>query len=190
MPWDLSFHFCQLPREEFELFSSLMFHKMNKFDICKMALLWADQVDGINIFPKLPAQLRENYKAWERNKRVRKAAEKMKNDRTLLEEYLEHTVPQELEDTRKQIEKEDNKEAQAEIEESDDDVDLVVDVVVQEGVGIQEVAPTEQQLEPPSCLPVATMPQANSGVMPRERLVLDQEEARPTVANVPIAVEP
>jgi hypothetical protein len=176
-------------REEFELFSSLMFHKMNKFDSCKMALLWADQVDGINIFPKLPAQLREYYKAWERNKRVRKAAEKMKNDRTLLEEYLERTVPQELEDTRKQIEKEDNKEAPAETEESDDDVDMVVDVVVQEGVGAQEVAPTQQQLEPPSCLPVATMPQANSGVMPREML-LDQEEARPTVANVPIAVEP
>jgi hypothetical protein len=57
-------------------------------------------------------------------------------------------------------------------------------------VGTQEeVAPTQQQLEPPSCLPVATMPQANSGVMPREML-LDQEEARPTVANVPVAVEP
>jgi hypothetical protein len=53
-----------------------MFLKMNKFDSCKMALLLAGKVDGINILPKLPAQLQGYYKAWEQNKGLRIAADK------------------------------------------------------------------------------------------------------------------
>lgn len=55
-------------KREFELFSKIMLSvEMSKFDSRKMALLWVAHVDGVNVFPKEPAQLREYHKKWERN---------------------------------------------------------------------------------------------------------------------------
>jgi hypothetical protein len=45
-----------------------------------MAEQWLTYIDGLKVYPKLPSQLREYYKSLERNKRVLKAEQRMKND--------------------------------------------------------------------------------------------------------------
>jgi len=36
----------------------------------KMSIRWIEEIDGVEIFPKLPSQLREYHKRWESNKRI------------------------------------------------------------------------------------------------------------------------
>ena len=70
---------------------------MGGFAADDMALEWIKSVDGKKIFPKLPAQLRMYYKSWERNTRIKEAAERMRNDAGLLQQFLNKTVPTEVE---------------------------------------------------------------------------------------------
>jgi hypothetical protein len=56
-----------LKKEEFSCFSRIMLSGiLPKFDAEAVALEWMKDVDGITIFPKLPSQLRDYYKKWER----------------------------------------------------------------------------------------------------------------------------
>jgi hypothetical protein len=69
---------------------------MEKFDKNLMALKWMERVDGIDIFPKLPYQLRKYHKQWERNCQVQSAVENMKSDIDILNDVNEKQMPSEL----------------------------------------------------------------------------------------------
>jgi hypothetical protein len=85
--WDVPIPFLPaMAKEEFKLFSGLVL-QMGGFAADDMALEWIKNVDGKKKFPKLPAQLRMYYKSWERNTRIKEAAEKMQNDAGLLQEF-------------------------------------------------------------------------------------------------------
>jgi hypothetical protein len=66
---------------------------MPKFDARKMALKWIESVDGISVFPKLEAQLRQYCRSWERNQRIKNAMEKMKKTSDLLAKFTRSKVP-------------------------------------------------------------------------------------------------
>jgi len=69
---------------------------MSKFDADPMALMWISYVNGKNIFPKLPGQLREYHKRWERNRRVQTAVEMMKSDIAALDQLNLELIPDDL----------------------------------------------------------------------------------------------
>jgi hypothetical protein len=50
----------------------------------------------VNIFPKLPAQLRQYHTKWERNRCVQKAVKSMKSDLEILESLNKAQVPADL----------------------------------------------------------------------------------------------
>ena len=79
--------------EEAKLFSKLMLTLPGGFDAEKMAIEWCKQVDGINIFPKLPVYLRSYREAWERNRRVRDAVKNMTSRIEMLEEINRKEAP-------------------------------------------------------------------------------------------------
>jgi hypothetical protein len=81
---------------EFKLFTNLMLNKMSKFDADPMALMWISYVNGKNIFPKLPGQLREYHKRWERNRRIQTAVEMMKSDIAALDQLNLELIPTDL----------------------------------------------------------------------------------------------
>jgi predicted transport protein len=56
--------------DEYKLFTRLLLKEMRRFDPEEMALKWIASVDGVKVFPKLPAQLNTYHKKWERNRRV------------------------------------------------------------------------------------------------------------------------
>jgi len=82
--------------DEYKLFSHIMLHEIPNFNEEDMALKWMEYVDGVTVFPKLPAQLRQYHKKWERNRRVQKAAESMKSDLEVLKALNKTEVPEEL----------------------------------------------------------------------------------------------
>jgi hypothetical protein len=84
--------------EEYKLFSKLVLFELKNFDADKIALLWIDHLDGISIFPKLPAQLRQYYKVWQRNRRVQSAVRSMTSEKALLERMNKEHLPLELMD--------------------------------------------------------------------------------------------
>jgi hypothetical protein len=88
--------------KEIKLFSNIMLDVVNKFDSEKMALLWVDHVDGREIFPKLPVQLRKYHKKWDVNRRIKTGQEAMKKQNELLMKELSERVPSELYQRRKQ----------------------------------------------------------------------------------------
>jgi len=106
--WTVKIPFLPMARKhEFQLFSRLMFDAtMPKFDARKMALKWMESVDGISVFPKLEAQLRQYYRSWERNQRIKNAMEKMRKMGDLLAKYTRSKVPADmiLEQSRNQVE--------------------------------------------------------------------------------------
>ena len=59
----------------------------------KMSIRWIEEIDGVEIFPKLPSQLREYHKRWERNKRIQEALDKMKDDSELLKNFMNEQMP-------------------------------------------------------------------------------------------------
>ena len=61
-----------------------------------MALLWVAHVDGVGVFPKVPAQLREYHKSWERNECIKAAMKLAESDVALLQKYLIKTVPEDF----------------------------------------------------------------------------------------------
>lgn len=67
-----------------------------RFNANEMALKWIEHVDGVDIFPKLPAQLCQYHKKWERNRRVQKAVKAMKSDLEILESLNNEQVPADL----------------------------------------------------------------------------------------------
>lgn len=73
-----------------------MLDEMMRFNANEMALKWIEHVDGVDIFPKLPAQLCQYHKKWERNRRVQKAVKAMKSDLEILESLNNEQVPADL----------------------------------------------------------------------------------------------
>jgi hypothetical protein len=67
--------------------------EMDRCDGEKMALLWVRHIDGVLVFPKLPAQLRQYHKSWETNKCIKAAMRRTGNDNAILQRYLDHMVP-------------------------------------------------------------------------------------------------
>jgi hypothetical protein len=61
-----------------------------------MALKWIASVNGVKVFPKLPAQLNTYHKKWERNRRVQVAVNDMKSDIDALVELNQSQIPKEL----------------------------------------------------------------------------------------------
>ncbi|KAG7361532.1 hypothetical protein IV203_036633 [Nitzschia inconspicua] len=88
-------------KDEFRVFSRIMFRAdFARFDSEQMAHLWLEYVNRYTVYPKLPSQLREYHKAWERNKRIKRAEERMKTDSEMLKSFLESKVPIEIEERR------------------------------------------------------------------------------------------
>ncbi|KAG7364660.1 hypothetical protein IV203_037862 [Nitzschia inconspicua] len=88
-------------KDEFRVFSRIMFRAdFARFDSEQMAHLWMEYVNGYTVYPKLPSQLREYHKAWERNKRIKRAEERMKTDSEMLKSFLESKVSIEIEERR------------------------------------------------------------------------------------------
>ncbi|KAG7371941.1 hypothetical protein IV203_018083 [Nitzschia inconspicua] len=86
-----------IQRGECRLFSMLMLNDLQKFDDNRMAHLWIEHVNGCDIFPKLPVQLKKYHRYWERNRRIQDAMDRAKSDIELLNSYLTKSVPLELE---------------------------------------------------------------------------------------------
>jgi len=60
-----------MKKSEFSLFSRIMLQEAaSTFHSEKMSIRWIEEIDGVEIFPKLPSQLREYHKRWESNKRI------------------------------------------------------------------------------------------------------------------------
>ncbi|KAG7371052.1 hypothetical protein IV203_019622 [Nitzschia inconspicua] len=88
-------------KDEFRVFSRIMFRAdFARFDSEQMAHLWMEYVNGYTVYPKLPLQLREYHKAGERNKRIKRAEERMKTDSEMLKSFLESKVSIEIEERR------------------------------------------------------------------------------------------
>jgi hypothetical protein len=98
--WGVPLPFLPVIRpKELKVFSKIMLDELrNGFDSDRMSHLWIKYVDGYDIFPKLPSQLRDYYRSWERNDRIKRAAAKMRADQDLLQEFLDRTKPSELEE--------------------------------------------------------------------------------------------
>ena len=64
-------------KEENQLFERLILTApWGPLNFEQMAIEWCKEVDGVNIFPKLPVYLRTHYGKWQRNQRVRDAVAK------------------------------------------------------------------------------------------------------------------
>jgi hypothetical protein len=75
-------------KEEFKLFSDLLLSRLEKFDAEKMAALWIEYVDGKTIFPKLPVQLKNYHREWERNRRIGAQQRRAAPDLQLFNKFL------------------------------------------------------------------------------------------------------
>ncbi len=65
--------------KEYKLFARLVLYSDNNtFDEQAMALKWMEFVDGVEVFPKLPAHLRMHLQRYDHNRRVRRATREMK----------------------------------------------------------------------------------------------------------------
>ena len=90
-----------MKKEEFSYFSRIILSGILPiFDAEAMALEWMKEVDGQTIFPKLPSQLRDYYKKWERNQRIKDATEAMENDQSRLDRFMRRHVPMQIEQRR------------------------------------------------------------------------------------------
>jgi hypothetical protein len=78
------------------LFSKILLHEMNTFDVFAMSLLWIPHVDGKEVFPKLPGQLQQHYKKWKRNRAVQDAFSRMRRENDKLESLNKQLVPKDL----------------------------------------------------------------------------------------------
>ena len=84
---------------ECKLFTRLILEEMEKFDADEMSLAFIPYVNGVDVFPKLPAHLRSYHKEWERNCRCRDAAQNMKMESEMLEDLNKANTPAELDDS-------------------------------------------------------------------------------------------
>ena len=78
---------------EKSLFSKILHERNGKLDSNAIALEWIKHVDGVNIFPKLPAQVRVYFKKWERNVRIKRAEREMMPERQALENLHKKNNP-------------------------------------------------------------------------------------------------
>ncbi len=84
-------------KKEYKLFARLVLYSDNNtFDEQAMALKWMEFVDGVEVFPKLPAHLRMHLQRYDHNRRVRRATREMK---TMVEQLrrrsstMRHSIP-------------------------------------------------------------------------------------------------
>ena len=61
--------------EENKLFSRLVRTTCSDLDMNKMAIEWCKHVDGVEIFPKLPAYLRKHLAVYQKNHRIRESTQ-------------------------------------------------------------------------------------------------------------------
>ena len=78
---------------EYKLFSEILHRRGGKFDDKEIAMEWIDAVDGIAIFPKLPAHTRAYYRRWEKNQRIRTAVKRTKAQAVDLEAVTKKNTP-------------------------------------------------------------------------------------------------
>ncbi|KAG7347887.1 hypothetical protein IV203_016592 [Nitzschia inconspicua] len=146
-------------KDEFRVFSRITFRaEFARFDSEQMAQLWMEYVNGYTVYPKLPSQLREYHKAWERNKRIKRAEERMKTDSEMLKSFLESKVPIEIEERRSLA---------------------VSENEYQQNLYSQEIGRIT--------LPEARLPNQFRVVLPYY-FRLQPHEPRPTVGNIPMLV--
>lgn len=63
-------------KEENKTFAKLVLNGKGPINFDTAAVEWCKYVDGKNIMPKLPLQLRTHYEAWSRNQRVKESMKK------------------------------------------------------------------------------------------------------------------
>jgi hypothetical protein len=83
-------------KSECMLFTKIMLNHMDTFDEFAMSLIWIQHVDGKDILPKLPGQLRQHYKKWKRNRAVQDAFRRMRQEKEQLESINKQLVPEDL----------------------------------------------------------------------------------------------
>ena len=77
---------------EMKLFTRLIANSTDtKPDFEQMALDWLKDVDGVDVFPKLPVYLRTYYATWTRNQAAKNAMEQAKPAAALLQQVIEKT---------------------------------------------------------------------------------------------------
>jgi hypothetical protein len=75
-------------KEEYKLFSSLLLTKMILFDTEQMAKLWIGYLDGKTTSPKLPVQLKNYHREWERNRRINAQQQRAAPDLQMFNKFL------------------------------------------------------------------------------------------------------
>jgi hypothetical protein len=78
-------------KKELKWFSELILQQP-RFGGKQMAIRWMAGVDGENIFPKVPAQLKEYFVKWERNQRIQDAMKGIKNTTERLASFIRNTA--------------------------------------------------------------------------------------------------
>ncbi len=77
---------------EMKLFTRLIASSTDtKPDFEQMAVDWVKEVDGVDVFPKLPVYLRTYYATWTRNQAAKNAMEQAKPAAALLQQVIEKT---------------------------------------------------------------------------------------------------
>jgi len=77
---------------EMKLFTCLIANSTDtKPDSEQMALDWVHNVDGVDVFPKLPVYLRTYYATWTRNQAAKNAMDNAKPAAALLQQVIEKT---------------------------------------------------------------------------------------------------
>jgi hypothetical protein len=116
-----------------------MLNNMNRFDENKMAELWMEHVNGRDVFPKLPVQLKKYQRYWERNRRVQDAMDRAKSDIDLLSSFVSLQVPMGLETNPEIPVEQDMTMENAPVDEDDSGIAAIMDVDSEETIdGAQE----------------------------------------------------
>ncbi|KAL7491648.1 hypothetical protein ACHAWT_002097 [Skeletonema menzelii] len=79
--------------EEKKAFAKLVLNGKGKPDFDVMAVEWCKYVDGENIMPKLPSQLRTYFEEWSRNQRVEESNKKARPGIVVLDELNRVITP-------------------------------------------------------------------------------------------------
>ncbi len=133
--------------KEYKLFATLVFESSGSFDGEGMALQWMKHVDGVEIFPKLPAHLRTHLQRHDHNLRVRRATREMKA-------------------TVEQLRQLNNQELNPHHNHSDDDLPMPADNDDEMETPIEHTAPKRRRFSPVTPQ-VATRPPTLATLAPR-----------------------
>ena len=92
--WNVPIPFLPVARrKEFGLFTALIRTKFPTFKEDAMALEWIKHVDGKDIYPKLPVQLRNYHRMWKKNARVQASMDQCDKEMEDLMKRIARQVP-------------------------------------------------------------------------------------------------